>query len=168
MINSEIQPNNTFTDLSPASKVWIYSCDRLLTDAEVILINTLLIDFCKQWTAHNLALKAMGKILFNQFIILAVDESQTIASGCSIDKSVHFIKQIESQFNLSLFDRLTIFYDCDGKIKSFHFNDLTSKVASGIILGTTKIYDTTITQLGFFQKEFIKDASKSWLAKFLR
>ena len=139
-----------FETLHQDSKVWIYAADRFLTEEESAKINIQLNEFTKQWTAHDKVLKGAGKILFNRFIILVADESHTNASGCSIDKSVHFIKNLETQFGLSLFDRLIIFYQSNEEIRSFHFNDLIPKIGGGEISVTTKIYDTTITKLGLF------------------
>ena len=161
-----IQPE-LFKGFHPDSKVWIYAADRFLAEDETVNINLQLDEFTREWTAHDVALKGSGAVLYRRFIVLAVDQSHTNASGCSIDKSVHFIKSLETQFGLDLFDRLIIFYQSNDEIKSFHFNDLIPKISLGEISGSTKIYDTTITQLGLFKNEFIKEAGKSWLARFL-
>lgn len=158
---------DVFKGFEPDSKVWIYSSNRLLSDGESENIDQLLVSFTKEWVSHNVSLKAAGTVLNNRFIVLAVDESIENPGGCSIDKSVHFIKSIETQFGIHLFDRLTIYYQKDGEMKSFHFNELKDKIASGEISDSTKIYDSTIIKLGPLQNEFIKEAGKSWLAKFI-
>ena len=53
-------------------------------------------------------------------------------------------------------------------MKSFHFNDLQNKIASGEISENTLIMDTTITQVGALQSEFVKEAGQSWLARFIK
>ncbi len=95
---------------SDNSRVWIYQADRKLIDAEAIQIQQRLNGFTAAWTAHNRQLKAHGELRYNRFIILMVDESQAGASGCSIDKSVNFMKQLEQQFNINLFDRFNLAY----------------------------------------------------------
>ncbi|MFM9943752.1 MAG: ABC transporter ATPase [Bacteroidia bacterium] len=159
---------NLFEGFHPNSKVWIYVSDRIISKDESQRINHQLEVFTKQWTAHDKALRGAGGVFYDRFIVLTVDELVTNASGCSIDKSVHFIKQIEIEYNLNLFDRMTFFYQTDETIKSFHFNDLINLVKSGEIIESTKIFDTTITQLGLFQSEFIKEVGKTWLAKFFK
>lgn len=167
MTATEFTEANVFKGFNEDSKVWIYSSDRLLTDNESETIDHLLVDFTRQWVSHNVSLKAAGKVLNNRFIVLAVDESIENPGGCSIDKSVHFIKSIETQFGIHLFDRLTIYYQKDSEMKSFHFNELKDKIADGEISGATKIYDSTIIKLRPLQNEFIKEAGNSWLAKFM-
>ncbi len=167
MIATETIQAEIFKGFHPTSKVWIYSSNRMLIDSEAEQINSNLVEFTKQWVSHNIALKASGKVFYNRFVVLVVDESVENPGGCSIDKSVHFIKSIESQFDLKLFDRLTLYYKSGTEMKSFHFNDLKSKITSGEISENTEIYDTTLTQLGLFQTEFIKEAGQSWLSKFI-
>jgi len=156
-----------FNDLDPQSKVWLYASDRLLSEIETEQINERILTFTKQWTAHDVALKGTGKVIFNRFIVLAVDESHTNASGCSIDKSVHFIKGIEKEYGLNLFDRLKIYYQQDNGMNAFHFNDLKDVLAKNQISEDTLIFDTTITKLDQLQIGFVKEASKSWLGKFM-
>ena len=167
MIATLTTENGLFNGFNAASKVWIYSSDKSINDQMAEEINEKIALFTTQWTAHDVALKASGTVLYNRFIILSVDESQTNASGCSIDKSVHFIKQIEQGFGLQLFDRLTIYYLKGEELVPFHLNEILEKVGSGEINQQTKIFDTTLTQLGALRSEFIKEAGKSWLGRFL-
>ncbi len=167
MIATITTENELFKGFNAASKVWIYSSDKPINNAMAMDINEKIALFTTQWTAHDIALKATGTVLYNRFIILSVDESQTNASGCSIDKSVHFIKQLEQGFGLQLFDRLTIYYLKNDSLSSFHFNDISEKVKSGEINQQTKLFDTTLTQLGALRDGFIKEAGKSWLGRFI-
>ena len=82
-------------EFSSHSRVWIYQSDRKLTADEVVQIQMNLDNFTRSWTAHNNQLKAKAEIRYNRFLVLIVDESQAGASGCSIDKSVNFMKQLE-------------------------------------------------------------------------
>src|SRR5690606_12739531 len=100
------------------NRVWIYQADRFLTDNEVADIDLLLQDFVAQWTAHGSALAGKSRVQYNLFLILEVDEAQTGASGCSIDKSVHFIKSLEQRFSVGFFDRMKVaFKDGQGKVQ---------------------------------------------------
>lgn len=168
MIATNTSQADVVRGFNPDSKIWIYSSNRLLTNDETAAIIQQLLEFTKQWTSHNNALKASGTVLHNRFIVLSADDSIENPGGCSIDKSIHFIQGIEAHYGLSLFDRLTIFYQSDNEMKSFHFNDLQNKIASGEISENTLIMDTTITQVGALQSEFVKEAGQSWLARFIK
>ena len=106
-----------FENLPDTSRIWIYQSNRELNDAEVSEIKNLGKNFVTEWTAHQQTLHAGFDVMHNYFLILAVDENVNDASGCSIDKSVHFIKEIEKKFNLNLFDRLAIGFYWNKKVQ---------------------------------------------------
>ena len=77
------------------SRVWIYQADRPFEEDDIQKINDEIDRFCEQWTSHNRDLRALGGVMHDQFIVLVVDETQASTSGCSIDKSVAFVKSLE-------------------------------------------------------------------------
>jgi len=101
----------SFSDtLNPSSRVWVYHSSRVFTPEESEEINAQITNFCNNWASHNRQLKAAGKVIFNRIIILMVDESMAGASGCSIDSSVSFVKNLELKYSTNLFDRMLITY----------------------------------------------------------
>src|ERR1700743_1173169 len=95
---------------SENSRVWVYQSDKKLSGVEVEQIQKELDAFAINWTAHNHQLKAKAEVRYNRFLILIVDETQAGASGCSIDKSANFMKALEQEFGISLFDRFNFAY----------------------------------------------------------
>ena len=90
------------------SRVWIYLCNRILNDQEANLIEGQIKKFTRSWKAHQKPLSANGQLLYNQYIVLAVDESVEPISGCSIDSSVHLVKTIEKHLEVDFFNRLNV------------------------------------------------------------
>src|SRR6187401_1503982 len=88
------------------SRIWIYQANRELTEGEINQVNETTCEFVESWTAHDKDLMASFEIRYNRFLILMVDEKSAGASGCSIDKSVHFVKSLEKKFNIDFFDRM--------------------------------------------------------------
>src|SRR3978361_2025907 len=103
---------------SEQSRVWIYQSDKELGDEQAKQLLDQLNNFATAWTAHNQQLKAKAEVRYNRFLILIVDESQAGASGCSIDKSVNFMKQLEQEFGINLFDRFNLAYRDGEEVKS--------------------------------------------------
>ena len=56
--------------------------------------------FINQWTRHGDDLKGSFTIKYNQFLVLAVDESFNNVSGCSIDSSVRFVQGLTSRIKI--------------------------------------------------------------------
>ena len=105
-----------YAQMPPHSRTWVYQSDREFTDEEIKSIQQKADQFTEEWTAHNLQLRACCVILHKFFIVLIVDEQQAEASGCSIHKSVHFLKKLETEYHISLFDRMKIAYKVGDKI----------------------------------------------------
>ncbi|MBL0340479.1 MAG: hypothetical protein IPP71_05865 [Bacteroidetes bacterium] len=86
-----------FDTLPGSSKVWIYQASGLMNDQQVETIFNEAKVFIETWTAHQAELKASVAMFLNLFLVIAVDESFNDASGCSIDKKVHFVKHLEQK-----------------------------------------------------------------------
>ena len=76
------------------SRRWFYGLQQPLTDEQAEVLRGLMDEFVGQWKAHGAQLAAAYRIIGNQCLIIAVDERQQQATGCSIDKSVHSVDGI--------------------------------------------------------------------------
>ncbi|NLR90517.1 hypothetical protein [Flammeovirga agarivorans] len=152
--------------LADSSRLWIYQSNRAFTSEEITLIKNSLLQFTESWNAHGSDLQSSFDIPYNQFIVIAVDENTAAASGCSIDKCVGVIKQIESHLNISLFERTTIAYLQEEEVATFKLNEAKQLVSEGTITPTTKIFDNTVLNLGDFKSKWIVDAGNSWLKRY--
>jgi len=151
-----------YKDLAATARVWIYQSTRPLPTKDIAAIRQHLSDFATTWISHNNQLKSYGAIYHNQFIVLMVDETQAGASGCSIDKSVHFIQQLEKQYDLDLFDRMTFTYKEGDTIKTAHRTAFAALYQSGAINEDTLVFDNLVKTKEDFEKSWIKPLGESW------
>ncbi len=141
---------NTIKDMPNDARLWVYQSNRKLSDNEVDEIKKIGINFIAEWSAHGASLKASFDILYNLFIVITVDEKQALASGCSIDKSVHFIKKIEQKFNLNLFDRMRVAYKNGTEISSCSLSEFEKLANQKIVDESTIVFNNMVTtKLGF-------------------
>jgi hypothetical protein len=147
---------------SENSRVWVYQSDRKLTDSEVLQIKILLDNFTNSWTAHNNQLKAKAEIRYNRFLILIVDEGQAGASGCSIDKSVHFMQQIESQFKINLFDRFNLAYKEGDEVLSAPRNAFEDMLKQGGINTNSIVFNNMVQNLNELNSKWEVPFKDSW------
>ncbi len=147
---------------SENSRVWVYQADKKLSDSEVQQIKTLLDDFTTSWTAHNNQLKAKAEIRYNRFLILIVDENQAGVSGCSIDKSVNFMKQIGEQFNINLLDRFNLAYRDGEEVLSAPRNDFEELLKNGHITTNTIVFNNMVQNLNELQTKWEVPFKDSW------
>lgn len=150
------------------SRVWIYQSDRKLTDNEAAEIEQYLNQFATQWTAHNHQLKAKGEVRYNRFLILIVDESQAGASGCSIDKSVHFMQEIEKRFNINLFDRFNLAYRDGEEVLSLPRHAFEDLIKSGKITRDSIVYNNLVQNLAELNSKWEVPFKDSWHVQLFR
>ncbi|MGI4804828.1 MAG: hypothetical protein ACRYFL_08670 [Janthinobacterium lividum] len=149
-------------EFSPASRIWVYQANRELTETEIVKLQPLLNQFAQSWTAHNQQLKAAAQIVFNRFIILLVDESQAGASGCSIDKSVHFMKEVESEFNINLFDRFQTAYFSGDEIKTANREAFETLLREGKVNAETIVFNNMVSTLADLESKWQVPLKNSW------
>src|SRR5688572_29726568 len=92
------------------SRVWVYQSNRPLEETEEKEVLEKISVFLSGWAAHGEELKAGASIFYHRYVIIAADEAQVTASGCSIDKLVHFLKDLGVSMNVDFFNRLLTGY----------------------------------------------------------
>ncbi len=147
---------------SEQSRVWIYQSDRELYDEQVKQLHEILNNFTAEWTAHNHQLKAKAEVRYNRFLILIVDESQAGASGCSIDKSVNFMKKLEQQFDIKLFDRFNFAYRDGEKVLSLPRHDFERMLKEGKITTNTIVFNNLVQDLQQLDTKWEVPFKDSW------
>ena len=149
-----------------SARVWIYQADRALKDQECRFIEKNAKAFCEQWAAHGVALKSSFKILHNRFLILAVDEQANMASGCSIDSSVNFIRSIEKQMDMDFLDRTKVAFVVNNEVFAEPFANLKTKVQNGEITKATMTFNNLVANVGEFEENWLVEAGNSWLKRY--
>ena len=148
-------------------KVWTYlsakalsaeECEQLLAEGK---------RFVENWTAHEMKLDATFQIHRNRILVVGVDETAHNASGCSIDKLLRFVKEIEKQFSTELLNRLLVAVDGDSEIEVYKSAQLPELIASGKIGANTPVYNTSITNEAEL-KTWIQPLAATWLNKYLQ
>jgi hypothetical protein len=154
--------------LSDKSKLWLYQSDRNLSDTEIKFISENLRVFCKEWTAHNLQLKADFEIIDKRIIALAVDESMNDASGCSIDKSVSRLKSIGTDLNIDFFNRTNMLFKIDDQIVCIDFKEIPLKYENKVIDSDSLIYNMNLSKLRDLKTQFLIPFKTHWLFQKLK
>ena len=96
-----------------------------------------------------------------------VDERLNMASGCSIDTSVNFIRSLEKKYDLNLFDRFTFSYQKDDKIHTVPKNKFAELYESGEIDESTLVFDNLIRTKEDLVQSWLKPLGKSWHKRFV-
>ena len=152
----------SFDKISDESRIWIFQSNRLISNSDIESLQNKIESFLISWTSHGNKLIVSSKIEYNLFIIIALDQSQSSASGCSIDKLVSFIKKLEDQFSISLLDRLAISYKDNNKISVVRLDDFKRKILEKKIDNSTIVFNNLINLKSDLANNWEVPLSKSW------
>lgn len=149
------------------TRVWVYQSNKQFSSEIVPRLKQVVDQFAQNWVSHNRQLRAHGDVLHDRFIILAVDETQADASGCSIDKSVHFLKQLESELGVDLFDRMTFAWKEGDEVKTADQAAFSSLYQAGEITPNTLVFDNLVKTKGELEEKWLKPLNQSWHKRFV-
>ena len=156
-----------FKDLPKKSRVWIYQSNRVFTKNEIELISLKAEDFINSWTRHGDDLKGSFTVKYDQFLVLAVDESFNNVSGCSIDSSVRFVQAIEKDLQLDLTDKMNITFKDEDNINLVKLSDFQLFAKQQKITAKTIVFNNMVNTKEDFENNWEVPAKESWHKRFL-
>ncbi|MDG1760440.1 MAG: ABC transporter ATPase [Flavobacteriaceae bacterium] len=155
-----------FSELPKTSKVWIFQSNRSLNDEELQSIQTKLTEFLSQWTAHGADLKAGFEFRYKRFIVVALDQNENKATGCSIDTLIHFVQAIETAFSIDLLDKMNVSYKQGEFIAYKNLVDFKTMAKKRSVSPKTIVFNNLVVDKADYQENWEIPASESWHARF--
>jgi hypothetical protein len=161
--------------LDNTSRVWVYQAKDALTDEQLDSIKEDLYIFLNEWTSHHKRLYTYGNVFHSRFLTIFVDEQYAGASGCSIDKSVHFLQEMEKKYGIDLFYRMDMAYmikdeDEEGEdiseIKTVPLSEVGQAYQRGDINDNTWVFDNLVDTKGAFLKRWVVPFGESWYTRY--
>ncbi len=156
-----------FSSLPPSSRVWAFQADRPMAAEELKLVERKLREFTESWAVHGTPLKASFTIQYDQFIVLAADETNETASGCSIDSSVRVLKELEQTIGIGLFDRNQVAFKIGDRVELVRVSQLKQKFAEGTLKGESLTFNNLVNTKSAFEAGWLIPAANSWLNRYL-
>ncbi len=150
------------------SRIWIYQSDTKFSQEQLVKIRKDLTSFLTAWTAHGAQLNAGFDIRHDRFIVIALDQSQSQASGCSIDSQVRFIIALQEELGVDLLDKMNVTYYQNDRVHYKPLLDFKKMAKDGAIGKKTIVFNNLVTNLGEFKDSWEIPAIESWHSRFLR
>ena len=155
-----------FSNLDLEARVWVYQTNREITKEEAGIITETLKSALDLWEAHGKPLTASGKVFEHRFVVIGVDERDELPSGCSIDKSVHWLQQIGHQMNIDFFDRSLAYLDDYHIVQTVPVPKIKQSVLEEIITPSTIIFDNQVATKAQWMNRWKTPAFHSWLSRY--
>ena len=154
--------------LTGEARIWIYQADRFLNEQEDACVYRKIEGLLAGWNTHGKHLTAEAWIEDHLFLILAVDESQQYASGCSIDQSTNVIRMIGNRINVDFFERMNFAYlDSAGIPRLISHKEMPKLYEKNVIGDDTLFYDTTLNKKEDWVNQKLKPLGESWHKRFV-
>lgn len=149
-------------------RIWVYTFSKEISPEQMTELKAKCKNFVDNWTAHEVSLDATFSIEYNRFLIIKVNEQKYNASGCSIDKQLRFIKDLEALYGIELLNRLLVAYlDADSNVQVIKQSLVAELVKTNHITENTLVFDNTIATGNQLQSEWKKALKDTYLAKYL-
>ena len=136
------------------SRIWIYTSNRIVSEADQQEMSGPVRDFLEKWAAHGTQLAAAGAWLNGYQLVIALDESVAGASGCSIDAQTRFMRQLGEEYSIDWFDRMSMIIEEEGKTERISFFELADHPEAFL-------YDSLVQRLGDIRGEWPVPMTKS-------
>ena len=156
-----------FEELPESARIWIYQSNRPFNEGELAEIKIKLDDFIQEWTAHGSELKAGYEIKYRRFIVIALDQEITTASGCSIDASVRFVQDLEKEYQVDLLDKMNVTYRQGEFIAYKQLLDFKKMVKDRSVSAKTIVFNNLVLNKEEFLNDWEVPLEESWHSRFL-
>ena len=142
-------------------KIWLYVYPRFLSKKEIDIIEERLEEFVKSWQAHGNQINGTFLVIHNIFVVLFAKKAAI--SGCSIDKSVNTLKDLEIDINP--LNRMLVHYSNElGEIKVIERSLVKEKIFSKEIKANTIIFDISKQTIkDYLEGNWCLFAKNSWV-----
>lgn len=157
-----------FNTLPDYSKVWIYQSNRRFTIDELELVTNKTKLFLEQWAAHGTGLQAGFEIKYERFIVIAVNQDEQSATGCSIDSSVRFIQELEKELDIELLDKMNVAFKQGDFVNFKNLLDFKKMAKSGAIGKKTIVFNNLVTNILEYNENWEVPADDSWHSRFFK
>lgn len=156
-----------FDTLPETSRVWIYQANRSFTEDEIEEIKSKIDVFIDNWTAHGSDLQSGYEFKYKRFIVIGLNQNLNIATGCSIDASVHFIQQLEKDYNVDLMDKMNVSYKQGEYIAYKPLSEFRKMAKQRAVSKKTIVFNNLVANKAEYLENWEVPASESWHSRFL-
>ena len=155
-----------FDQLPDDARVWIYPSNKKFDPELIEKLQHACTQFLEQWTAHGQSLHAGFCFPYNQFIVIGLNQQEQAATGCSIDASVRFIQQLESQYDLILLDKMNVTFKQGTYVSYKTLTEFKAMASQRAVSKNTIVFNNLVVNKADFLEAWEVPAHESWHSRF--
>jgi hypothetical protein len=156
-----------FNEISDQARVWVYQANRPLSQPELDGIKNYLTREMADWAAHGEALQGSFDVRFHQVFVVAVDEQVNQASGCSIDASTRWFKELGADLGVDFFDRSCAVVEGES-LTLISLLRIKQAVIDGILKADSLVIPLQTADVAAYRSGWLASAEATWLGKYFQ
>ena len=157
-----------YSVISEDAKVWIYPSSRKFYANEIDEIQEKIASFLNNWKSESDAFQSSYQLLYNRFIILFADDSESKLTLKDIDDSVAFILQLQQEYNVELLDKMNVCFKQGEFVQYKELKDFKTLLKNRAITGKTIVFDNLVSNKIDFEEVWEIPIEESWYNRFLK
>jgi len=107
------------------------------------------------------------EVKYKRFIVIGLNQNLNNATGCSIDASVHFIQQLEKEYNVDLMDKMNVSYKQGEFIAYKSLTDFRKMAKDKAVSKNTIVFNNLVANKAEYLENWEVPANESWHSRFL-
>lgn len=156
-----------YSEISDDAKVWIYPSSRKFYNTEIEGLESSIKSFVENWQKEDENFKASYQFLYNRFIVLVVEYSETAISNAVIDASVSFVLELQETYNVELLDKMNVCFKQGEFVQYKELKDFKKLLKNKALTGKSIIFDNLVNNNYDFKNFWEMPIEDSWYNRFL-
>ncbi|MFT6699121.1 MAG: hypothetical protein ACJAVD_000610 [Porticoccaceae bacterium] len=156
-----------YTSISNDAKVWVYPSSRKFYPTEIEEIEQKVKQFVESWKPEDENFKVSYQLLYNRFIILIADDTETSLTNADIDASVSFILQLQETYKVELLDKMNACFKQGEYVQYKDLKDFKKLLKNKAVTAKTIIFDNLINNKEDLENFWEITIENSWYNRYL-
>ena len=156
-----------YTSISNDAKVWVYPSSRKFYPTEIEEIEQKVKQFVESWKTEDEHFKVSYQLLYNRFIILVADDTETSLTNADIDASVSFILQLQETYKVELLDKMNACFKQGEYVQYKDLKDFKKLLKNKAVTAKTIIFDNLINNKEDLENFWEITIENSWYNRYL-
>jgi len=152
------------TGFNNHSRVWIYQSNRPFTKPEMLHIEEHLGNRILEWEFQDTRLQSHVIVLFQQFIIVMVDQPATQNSSSYAANLIGLIKEIDEDCRVTLSDRQMLAFIIQDRIQLMPLTMVNDAIEKDLVTPETLYFNNTVLTKEELLNSWIIPLKDSWLS----
>lgn len=156
-----------YASISNDAKVWVYPSSRKFYPTEIEEIEQKVKQFVESWKPEDENFKVSYQLLYNRFIILVADDTETSLTNADIDASVSFILQLQETYKVELLDKMNACFKQGEYVQYKDLKDFKKLLKNKAVTAKTIIFDNLINNKEDLENFWEITIENSWYNRYL-